>query len=97
MACYIAAVRKYVDEVIDYSIDWTPRLPTTESIVGSVWSVKDSTLTIQDGGISGAATLVRISDGNAATAYELKNQITLSNGAVYEELASIGVMASSVH
>jgi hypothetical protein len=65
-------------ETIDYSIDWTGRLATAETISGSSWSAPG--LTVVSTSYLSAISTVWVSGGSAGTTYDLVNTITTSGG-----------------
>lgn len=80
-------------EVLDYSIDWTLKLPANDVITSSTWTVTSANvgLTIGSSYIanSNTQTIVWLSSGTANTDYLVTNQVTTLQGRTMEQ--SVGL------
>jgi hypothetical protein len=71
------------DERLDYSIDYSSRLPTGDNIVSSEWTVPDG-LTGDSESISGRSATIFLSGGEAGQ-YKVFNRSTSAAGRVVED------------
>lgn len=65
--------------ILKYTLDWTNRLSTNDTIATSVWALETGIVNDDDTNTTTTAT-VKISGGTANTYYEVKNTITTTNG-----------------
>lgn len=80
-------------EVLDYDINWLPRLGT-DTIVASVWAIASGvSLTINSNSFTPARTKVWLSGGILGQTYLLKNTVTTAAGDTEVQTASILIMA----
>lgn len=66
------------DEVLDYTIDWSARLDTGETITASTWVVPPG-ITKDSDTFASTATVIWLSGGTAGSTYALTNRITTSD------------------
>ena len=76
----IAPEHKDPNSIIIRGIDWTKSLQTAETISTSTWIADAGITIVQDLGISGLVTKVKISGGTVGTTYKVTNRITTSGG-----------------
>lgn len=68
------------DEVLDYELNWAPRL-AGDVIDSSIWIIgPDSVLVKNSDSRSDSFTVIWLSGGTVGTTYELTNRITTANG-----------------
>ena len=79
------------DEVLDYSIDWTNELATSETISTSSWTVVTSGITKDSDSITGNFTTVILSGGTAGEEYELVNTIETNQNRTHSKTLVIPV------
>jgi hypothetical protein len=72
------------DEILDYTVDWSERLETDETISTSSWIV-DSGLTVDSDSKSSTAATVWLSGGTSGQFYAVINRITTSVNRTYEQ------------
>lgn len=82
MTLILADFTKYITETLDYTINWSAALMTTQSIVSAVWTVPAGLTQVQSS-VVGTSTIVRVSGGTPGTTYTLECVITLSDGQLY--------------
>jgi hypothetical protein len=76
-------------EVLDYDINWAPRLGT-DTILTSVWAIASGTaLTINSNSFTPNRTKVWLSGGVLGQTYNLKNTITTTAGDTEVETVAI--------
>jgi hypothetical protein len=71
------------NEVLDYTVNWTNRLVSGETIADSTWVV-DTGITEDSASLSSPMATIWLSAGTAGTRYMIVNRITTSAGRVYE-------------
>lgn len=81
---------KAPDEVRDYSIDWTTRLLSGDTIATSSY-VLDSGITEVATSKTDTATVIRISGGTLGERYKVENEVVTVDGEVLEEVFYIAV------
>lgn len=93
------------DEVLDFSIDWTRYLETSETLSSVVWKIKNSSdekvdfdpsetvngLTLQTQSNTTTTATVYLADGTDNTQYTLYCNITTSTGRVAERPVKIRI------
>lgn len=80
-------------EVLDYDINWLPRLGT-DTIVTSVWAIATGVaLTINSNSFTPTRTKVWLSGGILGQTYLLKNTVTTATGDTEVETVAILIMA----
>jgi hypothetical protein len=80
--------KKDPSAVLDYSIDWTPWLPSGDTIATSTW-VAETGITIDSTANSTTKTTVWLSGGTAGTIYKVTNTITTAGGRTDERTLHI--------
>lgn len=79
------------DDVLDYSIDWTPVLEVDgDTLAGATWDVPDG-LTKDSDAIAGAKAVVWISGGEDGVRYEIGCKITTGGGRTYDRTVELVV------
>lgn len=77
------------DEKSTYTVDWTARLDTSETISTSVWSYTgspDTTVLVLSGDTtSGATASTFVDNGTSGTTYTILNRITTSTGRTLDQ------------
>jgi len=77
----MAAKIKDPNAVLDYSIDWTTWLATSETISASSWTVPTGiTQTTPAPSFTNTVTTIWLLGGTAGTTYTLTNHITTNQG-----------------
>lgn len=79
----VAHVRSSIDDVLDYTIDWTDVLAVGETISTSAWTAATG-ITKGSTGTTGSKCYVFAGPASAVGAYALKNTIVTSVGRTYE-------------
>lgn len=96
MTAPIATYDKDPDATLDYSIDWSPWLPSGDAIDSATWTSSDAALVMLSDAphapsvVAGIAT-VWISGGVAGTRYRLTCQVETTAGRVDERTIVIAV------
>ncbi|GAA2888095.1 hypothetical protein GGQ99_004794 [Aminobacter niigataensis] len=81
------------DDVKDYELDWTARLPG-DTISGSTWSIAVGTgLVIDSSSHTNTVTKVWLSAGTAGVNYELLNRVETTGGRIYDQTMKLKVRA----
>lgn len=78
------------NEVLDYGIDWSPRMTPGETITVSTWQVPDG-LTASTQSYGADNTTIWLSGGAEGEIYTLLNRITTSQGRIYDQSVKIKV------
>jgi hypothetical protein len=76
------------DDVLDYDINWAPRLASGETIATSDWDVVEGDVAIEVSpapSIVGAKTYVWLSGGTLGTACLITNHIVTSAGREWDQ------------
>lgn len=68
---------KAYNEVLDYSIDWTKALATSETISTSSWTAETG-ITVGSNSHDNSSTTVWLSGGTDGSYYKVKNVVTTS-------------------
>lgn len=79
----IAHVRSSIDDVLDYTVDWTDVLAVGETISTSAWTAANG-IAKGSAGIGGSKCYVFAGPASAVGSYALKNAIVTSAGRTYE-------------
>jgi hypothetical protein len=91
---------KTPNEEKDYGINWAAQLAADVAITGSTWTIETTTgspdLAIEDDGIDGMSTVVRLSGGSAGLDYLVSNTITTSDGESLEQGIEVRVRSVAV-
>lgn len=77
------------DEVVDYSVDWSPRLDS-DTISTSTWIVPAGITEDSDSSTT-TTTTIWLSGGTAGVTYALINRITTAAGRTFEEAISLRI------
>lgn len=76
------------NEILDYSVDWNPRLLDDDSIASSTWTISttDGSLVI-DSAVPAAAgiTTVWLSGGTEGYSYVLTNRVITTDGRTMDQ------------
>jgi hypothetical protein len=78
------------DEVLDYSVNWTARLPDDDKILTSTWTIPTG-LTLNAQTIDGFITTVWMSVGVSGVTYKIYNTITTQAGRTLQEAVQLVV------
>jgi hypothetical protein len=84
------------NEVLDFDIDWSPRLVTGDTIAASVWAISgpDGSLTEDSNAFSGTATKIWLSGGTVTAQgsyYQLRNRVTTAAGRVMDQTVRLAI------
>jgi len=82
------------DEVLDYRIDWSPKLDG-DVIVESVWELDSGSLIIQSQSFDSDSTKVWLAGGIPNYLYALTNTITTADGRIFEEIVALPIIDST--
>lgn len=66
--------------ILDYGFDWADWLAVGESVTASTWSTDDTTILLENDGISGDITTTFVNGGDAGVTAVITNEITTSDG-----------------
>lgn len=77
------------DEVVDYSVEWAPRLGD-DAIDSSTWIVPVG-LTQGTVGVVGTVTTIWLSGGTLGTTYEIINRVVTTGGRTYDETITLEI------
>ena len=78
------------DEILDYNIDWSPRLTTPDTIASSEWFVPDGLVNENDG-MEAATTTIWLSSGTLNDKYEILNRITTLEGRTMDQTVTLQI------
>lgn len=73
------------EEVLDYQVDWSPRLVTGETLATSLFTVASGTITISSQSNTTTVTTVWLAAGTPNTVVQILNKVTTSGGRTYEQ------------
>lgn len=74
------------DDVLDYGVDWTPRLESGETLLTSSFSVSEGDVDIIDSGFTEAGrTKVWLSGGTGGTRCVILNRVVTTMGRTYDQ------------
>lgn len=81
------------DEELDYTIDWTRRLVTGDTISTSTWIIDgpDSDLTQTFDSISTVYTIVWLSGGTVGYRYTCTNRVVTSQGRTMDQSVTLRI------
>ncbi len=82
------------DEVLDYQVDWSERLETSETISTSNFTVATGTVVKDSQSVAGGLTTVWLSGGTLGELCTILNRITTSQGRIYDETVRLRIRAS---
>ena len=68
------------NEVLDYDLDWSDRLPASDTISGSTFTVAEGDVTVNSSSFTTSTTKVWLSGGTDGTDCEILNRITTVGG-----------------
>lgn len=81
------------DDIKDYEVDWTARLPG-DTISTSTWSVAvGAGLVIDSSSHTNTVTKVWLSAGTVGVTYELLNRVETAGGRTYDQTMKLKVKA----
>lgn len=73
------------DDIKDYEIDWTLRMPS-DTIVSSAWFLADGVgLVIDSNTFTDTVTKVWLSGGTDGITYQLRNRVVTAGGRTYDQ------------
>ncbi len=78
------------NEVLDYQLDWTPRL-AGDTIVTSTWLVTGAQLLIANQSNTTSISTVWLSGGRELQTYQCLNRIVTAAGRTMDETVSIAI------
>ena len=82
------------DEYLDYTLDWSLRVPSTDQIIASTWSTPTSGgLTVASTSYATFTTTVWLSTGTIGITYQLTNRITTVFGRIMDQTCKVKVKA----
>lgn len=82
------------NEVLDYAIDWTARLPGGDTLTNSTWSIVESNpvLTIDNQSMDPAGlTVVWLGSGAVGVTYHLLNRVTTLGGRTMDQTVKLKI------
>lgn len=79
------------DELLDYGIDWTPRLEPGDRIAASTWTAHDPGPILSAPAATDTATLVWITGGTPGESYRIFNRVTTAAGRVMDQTKRLTV------
>lgn len=84
---------KDTDEVLDYQLNWAPRLVPRDYIISSQWFINNNspTLVIETDSFSRTATTVWLSGGDTGTTFTLTNRVVTFGGRTMDQTVSIKI------
>jgi len=81
------------DEYLDYTVDWSARIPADDSISNSIWTTPSSGLTIATATAATFTTTIWLSAGTIDMTYYMTNRITTSAGRIMDQTCKIKIKA----
>ena len=78
------------DEVLDYNIDWSPRLTSPDVISASEWIVPDG-LVVENEIMTDDSTTIWLSSGTLAEAYDVLNRVDTMEGRVMDQTVTLKI------
>lgn len=79
------------DEILDYTIDWTPRLGTGgDVIVSSTW-ISPTGITVVIDSFTDTHTTIWLSGGSLAATYSFVNRITTAGGRTMDQTVRLKI------
>lgn len=79
------------DEILDYGIDWTPRL-AEDTIATSTWIVPDGITKVSDSSTS-TATEIWLSGGTIGAALQITNRVVTAGGRTMDQSVTLLIKA----
>jgi hypothetical protein len=80
------------DEVLDYDINWAPRLVSGDTIASSTFSVPVGDVVIYDGTpFTATATKVWLSGGTANTECRVNNRVVTAEGRTMDQTVKLRI------
>lgn len=79
------------DELLDYNIDWTPRLTSPDTIVTSEWIVPDGLVTENEGVDPSGSTTIWLSGGTLDDKYEVLNRVHTFEGRIMDQTVTLTI------
>ena len=73
------------DEVLDYSIDWTKRLESDDTIATSEWIVPEDGVSKDSDDFADTSTTIWLSGGVAGQTYSFTNRVTTAQGRTMDQ------------
>jgi len=80
------------DEVLDYKIDWSSRLPEGDAIATSTWIVPAG-ITKDSDAHDDTSTTIWLSSGTIGTKYAITNRVVTDDGRTMDQSVSITLRA----
>jgi hypothetical protein len=78
------------DEVLDYNIDWSPRLTSPDVISASEWFVPDG-LVADNEEMSDSSTTIWLSSGTTGEVYEVLNRVDTVEGRIMDQTVTLKI------
>lgn len=78
------------DEVLDYQLDWSSRLPTGDTIATSTWIVPIG-ITKDSDSFTDSTTTIWLSSGTEPTSYSLVNRVVTAGGRTMDQTVKIKI------
>ena len=78
------------DEVLDYNIDWSPRLTSPDVISASEWIVPDG-LVVENEIMTDNSTTIWLSSGTLAAAYDVLNRVDTMEGRTMDQTVTLKI------
>jgi hypothetical protein len=79
------------DEVLDYSIDWSARMPSDDHIVTSTWPSLPSGITVDSDEQTNTTTTLWLSGGTLGQSYSFTNRVVTLGGRTMDQTVTIKV------
>lgn len=79
------------DEVLDYTINWSRRLPAGDTIAASSW-IFPTGLTMNSAAYTNTSATVWISGGTTGTTYKVTNRVTTTVGRTMDQTVSLTII-----
>lgn len=81
------------DEVLDYTLDWSARLPDSDTIATSTWIISGSGLTEDTDSKTDTTTTIWLSGGTLNTQYDLTNRVVTVGGRTMDQTVKLKIRA----
>jgi hypothetical protein len=78
------------DEVLDYNIDWSPRLTSPDVISASEWIVPDG-LVVENEIMTDNSTTIWLSSGTTGEAYDVLNRVDTMEGRTMDQTVTLKI------
>jgi hypothetical protein len=81
------------NDIKDYALDWSPKLPDGDILIGSEWFVVDETqsLVIDSSSFTDTLSTVWLSEGDESSAVEVLNRVTTQGGRQYDQTMKLKI------